>query len=70
VDKLDRLKRELLETESLLNSPRVKDMTRTVLERLSDDLRKQIATFQTEESSRTVKGSSKAQPDHENGKPI
>ncbi len=45
-DKLFRLRQELGETISLLKSPRVKGMTRYVLERLRDDLQRQVAHLQ------------------------
>ena len=44
--KLDRLRQELNETESLLRSPRVGDTTRYVLERLRDDLKGQIVAIE------------------------
>ena len=48
MSKLDRLKRELEETESLLTSPRVAGTTRYVLERLREDLQSQIAKLESE----------------------
>ena len=43
LEKLKRLKQELKETESLLASPNVGYLARWVLEKLRDDLEKQIA---------------------------
>ncbi len=49
MEKLARLKQELKETESLLQSPRVSDTTRYVLNALRDDLKKQIAELDSAE---------------------
>jgi len=46
VEKLQRLRRELEETENLLKSPRVNGGTRYVLERLRTDLEQQIASLE------------------------
>lgn len=51
MQKLERLKKELLETESLLRSPRVNESTRYVLERLRADLLSQIAALESEDEA-------------------
>ena len=51
VRKLDRLRQELNETESLLQSPRLSSTTRYVLERLRDDLKQQILSAAGSQSS-------------------
>jgi hypothetical protein len=46
LQKLERLKQELLETDSLLKSPRVGGGTRYVLQQLRKDLARQIESLE------------------------
>jgi len=48
LDKLQRVRQELKETESLLSSSNMKYLTRSVLENHRDDLQRQIAELEAE----------------------
>lgn len=60
MDKLTRLRQELEETESLLDSPRVKALTRYVLERLKEDLARQVTKLEAD-----LAASDRDNPDHQ-----